>query len=131
MAQLISHVSNKKLYKPYPIKSITKNKLSDLILYLIPFVTGQEHFKVLHNWSSQQKPPICSKFFHLCFKTEEMFPATSHKISVPLVFYTKVQINNNFEIHKSSHILLKNSNWLADIQKSLPAISLLSQNNTN
>jgi len=49
MAQLISHVSNKKLYKPYPIKSITKNKLSDLILYLIPFVTGQEHFKVLHN----------------------------------------------------------------------------------
>jgi len=40
MAQLISYASNKKLYKPYPIRSITKNKLTDLILNLIPFVTG-------------------------------------------------------------------------------------------
>jgi len=69
--------------------------------------------------------------FCLCFKTEEIFPVTCHTISVPLVFYTKVQIDNNFEIHKSRHIFLEISNHLADIQKSLPAISLLSQNNTN
>jgi hypothetical protein len=39
--------------------------------------------------------------------------------------YTKVQIDNNFEIHKSSHILPENSNWLVDIQKSLRVISSL------
>jgi len=43
------NASNKKLYEPYPIKSITKKKLSDLMPNLIPFITGQEHFEVLHN----------------------------------------------------------------------------------
>jgi len=49
MTHLISHASNKKLYKQYPTKSITKNKLSYLIPNLILFVTGQEHSEVLHN----------------------------------------------------------------------------------
>lgn len=70
-AQLISHASNKKLYKPYPTKSITKNKWSDLIPNLIPFVTGQEHSEVLHNWYSQQKPSICSKFFVFVLKQKK------------------------------------------------------------